>query len=204
MKLWATLLAVGLIAVAPATGRAADARFSQTLTAGEFTDAGLKRLSSDQIAVLDALVRRDLANQSATARSDPPPAVRFSQRLTADERRVAGLTLLTEAELTRLDACVDRHATASLARVLLAPPSFVPPSLRLRPAETKTAPEVHGSFSLGMGWSKGGYSERTGSMNLNYEYPVHGLSVSVGYSETHAKGPAIYRDPYFGPPPLVP
>jgi hypothetical protein len=204
MKLWATLLAAGLIAAVPVTGRAADARFSQTLTAGEFTDAGLKRLSSDQVAVLDALVRRDLANQSATSRSDPPPAARFSQRLTADERRVAGLTLLTEAELTRLDASVDQHTTARLARVLLAPPSFVPPSLRLRPAETKTAPEVHGSFSLSMGWGKGGYSERTGSMNLNYEDPVHGLSVSFGYSETHAKGPAIYRDPYIGPPLSVP
>ena len=204
MKLWATLLAAGLMAAVPATGRAADARFSQILTAGEFTDAGLKRLSSDQVAVLDALVRRDLANQTAPSRGDAPPAVRFSQRLTADERSVAGLTLLTETELARLDAYAERHATARLARVLLAPPSFVPPSLRLRPAETKTAPEVHGSFSLGMGWGKGGYSERTGSMNLKYEDPVHGLSVSVGYSETHAKGPAIYRDPYIGPPPSVP
>jgi hypothetical protein len=204
MKFWTTLLAAGCVALTGATGRAADTRFSQALTASESTEAGLKRLSSDQIAVIDALVRRDLARQIAASPDTPTPTTRFSQRLTADERRTAGLTLLTEAELPRFDAFVERYASAGRTRALLGPPVFVAASPRLRPTETKTTPEIHGSFSLGMGWGSGGSSEKTGSMELHYTDPVRGFSVSVGYSEIHMKGPYIYRDPIPSPPPLVP
>ena len=187
-----------------ATARAADARFSQALTAAESAETGLNRLSSDQIAVIDALVRRDLAGQNVVSPKDPPRAERFSQRLTPDERRIAGFALLTEAELLRLDALVSRQEIASQVRALLGPPVFATASPRLRPTETKTNPEVHGSFSLGMGWGKG-YSERTGSMMLNYDDPAHGFSVSVGYSETHLKGGTyIYRDPSFVPSAIGP
>jgi hypothetical protein len=208
MKFCATLLAVGLLAAAAVVGRAADARFSQTLTLGESAEAGLSRLSSDQVAVLDALLRRDLAGQSAPARKDAPPTARFSQRLTADERRIAGLTLLTEAEVAKLDTLAERQAAATSARALLSPLVVAAPAgIRLRPAETKAAREIHGSFSLSMGWGKGGYSERTGAVNLNYEDPARGFAIAVGYSETHLKGgPGVYlyRDPVAGPPPFVP
>ena len=208
MKLWATLLAVGLVAVAPTTTRAADARFSQTLTPTETAEAGLGRLSSDQVAVIDALVRRDFAGQSASLRKDSPPAARFSQRLTADERRIAGLTPLTEAEVAKLDSFVERQAAASSARALLSPLVVASPgSIRVRPTETKTASEIHGSFSLSMGWGKGGYSEKTGAMNLYYEDPARGFAIAVGYSETHVKGGSgvyIYRDPATTQPPFVP
>jgi len=208
MKLWATLLAVGFAALAPASGRAADARFSQTLAPSEMAAAGLNRLSSDQIAVIDALLRRDFAGHAAPSKNDPPPAARFSQRLTADERRIAGLTLLTEAELVKFDSFVERQAAASSARALLSPLVVASPaSIRLRPTETKTASEIHGSFSLSMGWGKGGYSEKTGAMNLYYEDPTRGFAIAVGYSETHVKGGSgvyIYRDPATAPPPFVP
>jgi hypothetical protein len=57
-----------------------------------------------------------------------------------------------------------------------------------------------------MGWGSGGYSEKTGAMMLNYTDPARGFSVSVGYSESHVKGPGtyIYRDPTTATPPLPP
>jgi hypothetical protein len=204
MKFCAVLFASGLMAGMVVAGEVAKARFSQALSATEWTEAGINRLSSDQLAVLDALVRRDAAAQAAPRRNDPPPGARFSLRLSADERRNAGLALLTEAETARLDAFVERSASASLARTLLAPPVFYPAGSRLRPTDGKTAPEIHGSISLSYGWSKGGGTEKTGAMTLNYEDPAHGFSLNVGYSETHGKAPFPYRDVYSGPPPFVP
>src|SRR5947208_39301 len=100
------VLAFALLAVTPAF--AADTRFSQSLAISERAEIGFNRLSSDQVASLDALIRRDLANQSATRRAEPPPPARFSQRLTAQERAVAGLTIFNEKELTQLDALVEQ------------------------------------------------------------------------------------------------
>src|SRR6185369_13311018 len=101
---------------------------------------------------------------------------------------------------------VARHSAESSARALLSPPVVATAPLRLRSSDTKTAPEVHGSFMLSMGWGKGGYSEKTGGMTLNYEDPERHLAVSVSYYETRVKGPGtyIYRDPVTGLPPLVP
>ncbi len=200
------------VALAVASGAfAADTRFSQTLAIAERAEIGFNRLSSDQVAALDALVRRDLANQGSSRRTDPPPPARFSQRLTADERAVAGLTVMNEKELERFDALVERNAASVLARTLLAPPVFYPTGMRLRPIETtKAGPEVHGSFTLSYGWGKGGYSEKTGAMELNYVDPVHNFALSVGYSESHIKGPMIPyrdgypRDDYLTPSPFVP
>ena len=193
------LLALAFVLVPLLPARGADGRFSQLLVASESAESGINRLSSDQVAVLDALVRRDLAAQLNPRRNDPPPPARFSQRLTDDERRNAGFATLTAPELERLDALVGRHATATLARTLLAPPVFVPAGIRLRPTELRTAPEIHGSFSLSYGVGKG-FSERTGAMTLNYEDPVRGFSIMVGYSETHGKGRLpLYRDGYGDP-----
>jgi len=199
----AALFASTLLAVVATAGEAASGRFSQTLSDVERTEAGLNRLSSDQVAVIDALVRRDLAAQARAPGGDDAPASVFSQRLTADERRTAGLTLLTNSELTRLDALVGRNATAIAARTLLSPPVFVPPGARLNPDGAKVAPEMHGSVSLSYGWGKGGYSERTGAMNVRYEDPAHNFALEVGYSETHVKAPFPYRNapdvPLVGP-----
>ena len=208
MKPRALLLAAALIAISPVGARAADGRFSQMLTTSESVESGINHFSSDQIAVLDALVRRDLAMRAAPRRDDKPLAEKFSQRLTDDERRNAGLTLLTEVQVARVDALVEQRGAATLARALLAPPTFVPTGMRLRPTEGKTAPEIHGSISLSYGAGKGGYSERSGGMTLNYDDPVHNLSVSFSYWETHVKGGSgipYYRDDYVaGPPPFVP
>ena len=199
---WAKLLLAGLLVQVPATASAADSppptRFSQSLATAERHAAGLDRLSSDEIAVIDALVRRDLATQSAPRRGEAPAGPgRFSQRLTADERRTAGFAVLTEAELLKIDRLADRNAASLLSRTLLAPPTFVPLSIRARVAEAKaTGPEIHGSFTLGMSVGKG-YSERFGGMTLTYEDPVRNFAVSFSYMESHVKGggPYYLRDP---------
>ena len=117
-------------------------------------------------------------------------------------RRTAGFALLTEAELARLDALVIRQASASSARALLGPLVIASPRMRVRSEDTKTGPEIHGSYFLSMGWGKGGYSEKTGGISLNYEDPERRFAISVSYSETHAKGPGayIYRDPLYRDP----
>lgn len=203
MKLGVRLIACGLLALLTALTLVAAAdtpaptRFSQSLTSADRTATGLDRLSSDEIAVIDALIRRDLATQSAPRRADAPALPsRFSQRLTGDERRNAGLAALTETEQLKLDSLADRNAASLLSRTFLAPPAFVPLSIRARVAEAKaTGPEIHGSFTLGMGFGKG-YSERFGGMTLTYEDPARNLAISFSYLESHVKGagPFYLRD----------
>jgi len=204
MRLSAVLFVSGLMTFRAIAGEAIEPRFSQTLPAAELKAAGIDRLSSDQVAALDALIRRDLADQAAPRRRDPPPPARFSQRLSADERRVAGLTLLTEAELTQLDAAAEHYATATLARTLLAAPIFVPAGMRELPREGKAGPEIHGSFTLGFGMGKGGYSEKFGSTTLRLEDPAHGFTLNVGYSESRTTSPFPYRLAPSSPPPVTP
>lgn len=190
----------GITAIAAAN----DLRFSVSLEPAERIACGLPRLSSDQVAVLDAFVRRDTGTRGSSAPADPskapPSSAAFSQRLTAGERETAGLPTLTPTELAQLDASVERHQNARLARTLLAPPAFLSPSRQIVPAERKKEREIHGSFSLSYGMGSGGYSEKSGSMVLTLEDPAKGYSINVGYTETHIKGGTPYylnRDPLY-------
>jgi hypothetical protein len=192
-------LAVSLIAFAVLRADPADPRFSQTLNAEDRAAAGLTRLSSDEVAVIDALVRRDTAARAGATNSDHVAAT-FSQRLTERERQTAGLPKLSTTELPKLDALIDRHQNAKLARILLAPPTYLARSSRVTPTEAKKEREIHGSYSLSYGFGSGGYSEKSGSMVLNFEDPARGYSISIGYTETHIKGGrGIYRDPLYDP-----
>lgn len=192
---WLALMGVG-------GASAQDVRFSQSLNAEDKAAAGLARLSSDEVAVIDALVRRDTAARGGTTAPESSAAT-FSQRLTADERGTAGLSKLTPAELPKLDALVDRHQNARLARTLLAPLTYVSRSpSRVTPTERKKEREIHGSFSLSYGVGSGGYSEKSGSMVLTLDDPQRNFSISIGYSETHTKGGYggyLYRDPFYDP-----
>ena len=198
----ATLMACTGLMVA--TAAANDLRFSVSIEAAERTACGLPRLTSDQVAVLDAFVRRDTAARGGTATPEPAKGdtanKTFSQRLTAGERQTAGLAALTPAELAQLDATVERFQGARLARTLLAPPSFLTRRNQIVPTERKKEREIHGSFSLSYGVGSGGYSEKSGSMVLTMEDPAKGYSISVGYTETHTKGGVpyyLYRDPLY-------
>ncbi len=175
-----------------------DGRFSVSLNPTDRAAAGLGKLTSDQIAVIDALARRDTARVAANATSrTAETGATFSLRLTADERRTAGLTTLTAAEVAQLDLLIERQQTAKLARTLLAPPVFLSRARPIVTTEKKTEREIHGSFSLSYGVGSGGYSEKTGSMNFIFEDPARGLTISVGYSESHIKGGRGYREiPY--------
>lgn len=185
------LLVAWLFAAVAARATVTEVRFSRTLTATEQSATGLGKLSSDQLAILDALVRHD---DDLKARSSKPRAARFSERLSADERRNAGLTLLSPAEIEALDATID-HPSESIATTSAA--TLASPDSRsaaVKPIYTRAAPEIHGSVTLAYGWGKGGSSERGGSMVLSFEDPEHHFAVLVGYSEVHAKGPAFARD----------
>ena len=197
-SVWFRALAVMLAGLAWVQAAPMDTRFSHTLNADERSAAGLTRLSSDEVAVIDALVRRDVTARSATSAES---AATFSGRLTADERRTAGLGKLGPDELPKLNAFVERFQAAKLARSLLAPPTYLSRASRVTPTEAKKEREIHGSFSLSYGFGSGGYSEKTGSMVLTMEDPARRYSISVGYTESHVKGgPMIYRDPLYRDP----
>jgi hypothetical protein len=191
-------LGLVLLTLAPAYAQG-DVRFTLTLSAGEKTASGLSRLSSDEVAVIDALVRRDTTGRASPTQAEGTPAT-FSQRLTPGERQTAGLPKLAATEVPKLDALVDRFQSAKLARTLLAPPAYLARSSRVTPTERKKEREIHGSFSLSYGFGSGGYSEKTGSMVLTMEDPARRYSISVGYTESHVKGGYIYRDPLYREP----
>jgi hypothetical protein len=198
---FARLLAGLFLAFAVGEMRANDLRFSSTLSTEDKSASGLGKLTSDQVAVLDALVRRDTTTRGQTpapkSATEAAPA-EFSKRLTADELRNAGITTLTGEQVGKLDSLIDRHQTAKLARTFLEPPSFLTPSRRMTPTEKKEERRVHGSFSLSYGFGKGGYSEKTGSMVVTVDDPERNMSISIGYSQSHIKGGGyIYRDPYY-------
>jgi hypothetical protein len=195
MKLAVCLLAIGLLGWGRVWAAAGDVRFSNTLNADERDASGLTRLTSDEVAVIDALVRRDTTARAGSTNSDA--AATFSQRLTRDERGTGGLIKLNVKELTKLDGFVDRYQNAKLARTLLAPPTYLARSSRVTPTEAKKEREIHGSFSLSYGFGSGGYSEKTGSMVLTMEDPARRYSITVGYSESHIKGGSVYRDPFY-------
>jgi hypothetical protein len=189
-----------LVIAAAAAGQAQETRFSQKLAATDRTAMGLEKLSSDQLAVLDALIRRDEKMYAKPDAAHPSPA-RFSLRIFDDEYKSAGLDLLTEAELTHLDSLVEQYEAGG------------PPSVAAESAATalKTdvqgpAPEIHGMISFTYGAGRGGYREMGGSMLLNYDDPAHGISLLVGYGEMHASGPFFRRGcvPFDAFPPFVP
>lgn len=210
------LLAVlgGFCAAGLRTVNASEApgRFTQWVPVAERAEAGLLRLTSDEAAVLDVMVRREVgaranAGTSAPARATLPRGKTgeeenakgasgteagddrsFSDRLSADERRLAGFGKLTAAETAKINALVERYTVGNVARALLAPPRYVARNTRLEPVEKPAPKTISGSFSLSYGFAKGGYSERTGAMDVTYTDPAGRYSITVGYSETHVKG----------------
>jgi hypothetical protein len=186
------LLTIGSCLLAFTTASySSDLRLSRTLIPDEYADAGLKQLTSDQVGILDALVRRDIEASKRTVSSKEPRAERFSERLTSDERNNAGLTSLSESQLEKLDNYVAR-LTAPVGSMI---GSFATGETNGPYVSVKTlkrAPEIHGAVSLMYGVGSGGYSERGGAMVLTYDDPS-GISVAFAYSEIRTKGGSYYR-----------
>ncbi|HVA91743.1 MAG TPA: hypothetical protein VNL71_18100, partial [Chloroflexota bacterium] len=109
------VLALGvLFCLGTLVGRADQGRFSRSITPSDRTAVGILHLSSDQIAVLDALIRRDEQVHAFPQQGQRQPA-RFTERLSPEETRNAGLDLLTSAERARLDTLVERYESLGQA-----------------------------------------------------------------------------------------
>jgi len=190
-----------LLALGTGTAAGAESRFSGTFGAAERPAMGIERLSSDQLAILDALVRREA--EVARHESEPSAGVprTFSQRLTDAERKNAGLNHLSPEELQRLDAAVARFQLSDRAQHLLTPPIFVSHRSAARTVERRREADVTGSVTLSYGWG-GGYSTKSGSMIVNVSDPSRRYSVTIGYGETQISGPPgpmIHPTPLSGP-----
>jgi hypothetical protein len=189
-----------LVFTSGALQAAEDVRFSKTLSADESAALGVAQLSSDQLAVLDALVRRDIDRADYVAKQSR--AQRFSQRLSENERRNAGLDTLAEAQLAELDRTVER---------LMPPPrtgqTFVASGSKAGPysvpsVKLRREPEIHGAVTLMVGVGSHGYSEYGGAAEFTYYDPTNKFALTVGYAETHAKGGHSGRvcyDPFWRP-----
>jgi hypothetical protein len=162
----------------------AQSRFSETLNPPDWAAAGLAHLSVDQMAVLDALVQRDIA---AARQGDVVAFARsFTERRTVDEAKAAGLDRLNDAERARLNATI---ADVIAHRPAVAFVPYIAPKGTAR--EVKTAPrpwEVHGEVSMFVGGGSGGRSWYGGSFDTWATDPSHHVTVGVGYSEVHGKG----------------
>lgn len=203
------LLAAGTFAAGPAYADedASDPKFSSTLSAAQLKETGLDQLSSDNVAVIDALVRLDVA--ALRLRNNNIRTTRFSQRRTDHERDIAGLDHLTPEQLAKLDQFVSLRIPAPVIPIS-ADLSNASVSLDAAPIPFKRpAPEIHGSFTLTYGWGKGGSVKGAESV-VTYVDPAHRFSLSVGYSQYSGSGLAPYPyatdglyTPYYRPLPVL-
>jgi len=171
----------------------------------QWTETGLNQLTSDNIAVIDALVRADKA--ASEYRHNNVRSTRFSQRRNEHERTISGLYLLTTAQIQRLDDLVAVRIIPPTAQLEASIPS---PRLTVEPVMAGARPpEIHGQFSLTYGWGKGG-STRGADATMVYDDPAHHFSLLFNYSDYRGKGyyPLIYPGagiyPYYRPPELLP
>jgi hypothetical protein len=186
-RIFPRVLLVLLCTGAAPPGRAAeDIRFSATLTPAQRLGTGLSQLTSDNVAVIDGLVRQDEA--ASKFKHNGVDHTRFSQRRTAHERTIAGLDGLTAARLAQLDQLVRQRivgpepepaTTATLSSGSAGP--------GVKSVDYVRPLEIHGEIFYTYGWSKAG-SFQGGGLVLTYDDPAHRFSVAVGYSEFHGKG----------------
>jgi hypothetical protein len=186
MKIW-ILLFCGLLTAAGAFAVPAAGRFSEGLADAERKTCGIDVLSSDQVAVLNALVRRE----ALVSFSEAPAAKPFSQRLASDEFRAAGLGRLTPVQLAQLDFLFGaslNHPESTAAGAIPPAAALPPPALAASSVTERAPPEIHGLISLGYGWG-GGASVRTEETALEYIDPTHHFELNASYSAAQAKGP---------------
>jgi hypothetical protein len=196
----AIIVAVWFSAILAATGWAAESsRFTDSLTAQQRTELGLNGLSSDNVAVINALVRQD--ESTVQLRNNNVRSTRFSQRRTEHERTIAGLDQLKPEQIAKLDELIGQRFAPAPSPLLES--AMVPSALSVSSVENNSAPrrpEIHGSFSLTYGWGKGG-SVMGGDATLMYEDPDHRYSVLFNYSQYRGKGfvPGLYPGDFYSP-----
>ncbi len=203
------LALAGAFTVIP--GRAADEsdepRFSSTLSPAQQAETGLDQLTSDNIAVIDALVRLDVA--ALRLRNNNIRSTRFSERRADHERDIAGLGHLAPEQLTKLDQFVSLRIPAPVipASADLSHASVSLDAVRI--PYKRPAPEIHGSVTLTYGGGKGG-SFRGAESVITYVDPSRHFAVTVGYSQYSGSGLGSYPysndggyTPYYRPLPVI-
>jgi type IV secretory pathway VirB10-like protein len=121
---------VAAVAAATALAGAAEEKFSQALPAGDFSAAGLGKLSPEEIARLDALIRDyksgalEAARREATAAAEA--RAKAEAKVARAEREAAEAKAQAEAQAARArakEAAEKKDDTSLLARarVLLTP-----------------------------------------------------------------------------------
>src|SRR4051812_43389188 len=90
-------IVVALLVARVGFGAGADTRFSQAIGPDERQAIGIAKLSSDELAILDALVRRDIADRMFHQAEPDTPAT-FTERLTGDEQKNTGVAKLGAEE----------------------------------------------------------------------------------------------------------
>ncbi len=194
MKVFRFTLTLALLAFSFAGARADDVRFSKSLSTEDFAITGLERLSSDQLAILDALVRRDIA-QSRFVSKEPRPAD-FSERLTPTERDNAGISLLSVTEIAALDAQIAPLAAppAPVSGTRFTSNSrYTTPSVKI-----DRGPRIHGELTLMVAAGSDDYTAYGGGIAVTLDDPASKMSLTVAYSEIHSKGGSPWR--YYGDP----
>lgn len=179
----ASFLALAAWFFASVTLHAEEKEFSATLSAEDQKSTGVTHLTPEQISTLNVLVKRELilAKQGNVVNF----AGEFSQRRSAPERAKAGIDKLTPDERSRLDATVAR-ALATQPREHISTLTPVTSSAAVQGIGPK--PIVHGSVTFVAGTSGGGNNFYGGGFEVEQIDPVHGYSISIGYSELHGKG----------------
>ena len=182
-------------------------RFSQSLTAEQRTTTGIDRLSSDQVAALDALARLDARQSVAAAHkaevaakkpagpakeaAEPEAAhAAFSQGLSVAQRRAAGLDTLTAEQQTAVDALVSQQSATGTVR-------YEPTTSSVEAVEFfPNRYEVHGEVGFSIGGGSGGYSSREAWMSTTLLDTKTGteFSVAVAAGREKWKGPYRYRN----------
>ena len=186
MNLRSGLFGLFVLAVIALPASATDIRFSTGLSPAQKVESGLDHLTPEQIAVIDALVRRTAPSSDES--NGLSAALPFSQRLAVTERAAAGLDRLSPGELGRLDALVAEQ-------IAVPPTKSVPAYVADNWAQRL---KVHGAVTFGIGGGHG-YSTRFAESEVEIYDPVTGMRLTVGYGTSRDKfsGPAswTYRRP---------
>lgn len=161
------------------------ARFTESLDNDQWVKSGLARLSSDQVACIDAIVQREIK----AAKDGNTKAFRgeFSTRRTDTESQVTGLDDLFPEEVALLNTLVATRIAESCA-----PQSTVSTEIGTASVSTveteKKRLEVHGEVSVFVGSNFKGGSMYGGSFLTTLSDPDGKYEITIGYSEVRSKG----------------
>ncbi len=190
---WRILLPGALFCLGTLVGRADQERFSRSISAAERAAVGIPHLTSDQVAVLDALIRRDEQINAFPVKGEKVPA-QFTARLSQEEMHSAGLDRLSNAERSRLDVQVQRYEALAQAK-----PTSTADISGIQPQPGPSGPIVHGMISFTYGVGSGGYHEMGGAMAVSIDDPGHGISLFASYAQSRGEGRGWGRPCGWGP-----